>query len=190
MSQLKERARRGLVRLWACSLPGSVTTWCGRDYYSPIPDVAAIPRDSDFPERPRRGVDFGDSGRQLEYLSTRLAAFMEEFEPPPDFRLDNGSYGAVDAEVLYGMVRAHKPKRVLEIGAGFSTLVTAAACDRNARDGHDVQFAAVDPYPPEWLKKGVTGLSELWERKTTELALDAFAELEEGDILFLIPPTR
>ncbi len=156
-----------------------------RDYYSPIPDLADIPDEVWDVRSDLVGLDLPDVDRQLEYVAAQLAPFIREFSPPPGFRLDNGSYGPVDAELLHAIVRAHKPAHVLEVGAGFSTFVTAAACDANARDGAPARLVAVDPYPPGFLKPGLPGLSEVRTEKATDIPFRAFAELGSGDILFL-----
>jgi hypothetical protein len=74
---------------------------------------------------------------------------------------------------------------MLEVGAGFSTLVTAAACETNARAGAPVRFVTVDPYPAAFLTSGVPGLSELRAESVTEVPAQEFAALDSGDILFL-----
>lgn len=182
---LKRPIRNLLVRLTRrlAARLGFDMVW--RDYYSPIPDLADIPDELWHARSDLVGLDVEDVDPQLEYVATELAPFIREFSPPPGFRFDNGSYGPVDAELLYAIVRAHKPRRMLEVGAGFSTLVTAAACEANAREGAHVRFVAVDPYPAAFLKSGVPGLSELRAEKVEEIPARDFAELGSGDVLFL-----
>ena len=45
----------------------------------------------------------------------------------PRFYFGNHSIESVDAEVLYCMVRDFGPKRIVEIGSGFSTLIGASS---------------------------------------------------------------
>src|SRR5206468_4039488 len=78
-----------------------------------------------------------------------------------------------------------KPAHVLEIGAGFSTLVSAAACERNRSDGYPAHFVAVDPYPADFLHLDLPGLADLKRDKATDLGPEAFAALGPGDVLFI-----
>jgi predicted O-methyltransferase YrrM len=133
-----------------------------------------------------------DLDTQLAFLDTQLTPYIAEFSPPEeptgrdgDFYLRNLWYEDVDAEVLYAMVRHCRPKRILELGAGFSTLVSAAACLANERDGKPVELVSVDPQPRIALQGGVAGLARLERRGAEELPLERFVELEPGDILFV-----
>jgi len=132
---------------------------------------------------PLGGLRF-DAEAQLAYLG-RLSPHLAEFTAPPGFGAGNRRFGIVDAALLYAMIRDAKPRRVLEVGAGFSTLITAAACARNRAEGHAASFVSVDPHPLDFLRKRLDGLDELREAKATEIPLAEFAELEEDDVLFV-----
>ena len=99
---------------------------------------------------------------------------------------DNGFFGEVDGEILYSMVRHFKPNRIIEIGSGYSTYVTAQAVVKNKSDyGHETEFTAIEPYPNKVLKIGFPGLSNLIEKKLQDVPLFYFTSLEENDILFI-----
>lgn len=55
-------------------------------------------------------------------------------------------------ELIYGLVRAHKPERILETGSGISTMVLLAACKANGR-GH---VTTVDLHPRVQPEHGLT----------------------------------
>jgi predicted O-methyltransferase YrrM len=159
-----------------------------RTVYSPVPDVPAS--DVDVWAQPASlvGVDL-EAAKSFELLETELAPFLKEFEPPadqgaePEFYLWNGYYQSVDAEVLYAMIRRLKPRRVLEIGSGYSTLVTAEACERNAADGHPAEFVAVDPEPR--IPSGPSGLTQREHVRAQDLPLERFLALDRDDVLFI-----
>lgn len=162
-----------------------------RTVYSPIP--ARPPAGSSvWTERhPTPDVEL-DSASHIEYLETRLARFLPEFRPAleargngSEFHLRNGYYGPVDAEVLYAMVRYHRPRRVLELGSGYSTLVSARACVANAREGGVCDLTAVDPAPTLPLDAAPAGLTRFERRSATEIPRERFLALESGDILFI-----
>lgn len=154
--------------------------------YSPLPDV---PPDDALWTKPAvslAGVRL-DAAAHLRFLETTLAPYLAEFDPRADgsvggrFHLWNGYYQSVDAEVLYAMVRYLKPQRVLEIGSGYSTFVTAAACARNADEGRPAEFVAVDPEPREVLDRRV----RLERVAAQQLPLERFLALDHGDVLFV-----
>ncbi len=105
---------------------------------------------------------------------------------PNEFYLENGSFGAVDAEVLHALIRYFKPKRVIEIGSGYSTLVSAKACLFNKqKDGITTELVSIEPYPNEILKQGVMGLTELIEKPLEQVPLNMFSGLGKNDFLFI-----
>jgi predicted O-methyltransferase YrrM len=100
-------------------------------YYSPVPSIKELQRDAarifDRSLRSLPGIDLNDS-EQLALL-TELAAFYGEqpFRETPrgDIRyfFDNYWYGRADGLFLYSMIRRFRPRRIVEIGSGFSSAV-------------------------------------------------------------------
>ena len=71
---------------------------------------------------------------------------MREFAPQPaGVPLDNDSYGRVGADLLHGVVRGLKPRRIVELGSGHSTLFMAAAAERNRGRGRRDRAADLRP---------------------------------------------
>lgn len=170
--------------------------WLGYDvlprhFYSPIPRPRELP--SRFWSEPSAmlGVAF-DTTAQLAYLERELVAHMHGFRPPrassgdpKEYFLDNGLFQAVDAEVLYAMVRRHRPRRIVELGAGFSTLVIASACSANGRDGEAPQFVSYDPYAAAPKDGELPGLMRLELQSAETVPLSVFESLQPDDILFI-----
>jgi hypothetical protein len=160
-----------------------------KSFYSPIPDLTRIPRSVWERESELAGIHF-DLEQQLGDLA-ELRPYLAEFRPPEQasgdsssYFLDNGSYGRVDADVLYGIVRASKPKRIIELGSGYTTLVAAQACLENEREGAAVEYAAFDPFPGV-VRPGLPGLTELTRAPAEELPAERFAELGTNDLLIV-----
>jgi methyltransferase family protein len=160
-----------------------------KSFYSPIPDLQAIPDSTWERESDLAGIHF-DLEQQLGYLDD-LAPYLHEFRPPEQpngdsdaYFLENGSYGRVDADVLYATVRASKPKRIVELGSGYTTLVAAQACLENEREGATVEYRAFDPYPGV-ARPDLPGLTELVSTPAEELPTELFAELGEDDMLIV-----
>ena len=81
---------------------------------------------------------------------------------PYEYYLDQNMFRSVDAEVLYCMVRYYRPHRVIEVGSGFSTYLSAAAVRQNTADGHAATFVAIRALPGRRsLRHGFPGLSRL-----------------------------
>ena len=93
------------------------------------------------------------------------------------------SFNPGDAEILYSMIRFFKPKRMIEIGSGMSTLLSLDAIKMNKEEsGGDCELTCIEPFHMPWLeKKGVRVIRNLVEN----VRLDAFKELNAHDILFI-----
>ncbi len=163
-----------------------------KHYYLPIPDENDL-GEAFWEERSQLvGLEMNDS-EALNLLENVFPTYMEEFRarfpihPPSDsaqFHLINGTFMAIDAHVYYSFIRHFTPKRIIEIGAGQSTLLAAATIQE--QEMRDVtHLTAIEPFPTPLLKKGVPGLSRLVEDKIQNVGLDLFASLESGDILFI-----
>jgi hypothetical protein len=136
------------------------------------------------------GVDFNVE-TQLHFLKEVFPAFREEHADLPqgktselrpyDFYFGNNSFDVIDALVLYCMVRHFKPRRIIEVGSGFSSMITARAARKN---GHTELFC-IEPYPSEFIRTGFPGLTCLLPQKVEEVPLTFFQSLGEGDILFI-----
>ncbi len=95
----------------------------------------------------------------------------------------NDQYPMLDAEFLFSFLCHSKPKHMIEVGSGFSSLVTA---DVNRRIlGQSLDFICVEPYPRQFLIDGVDGISRLICSKVEDLPLTFFDILDTGDILFI-----
>lgn len=146
--------------------------------YSPIPQVP--PADSPWwrTPHPMPGITL-DLESQLAFLQTTLAPHLDGL--PADFPLRNTWYEAEEARVLFAMIRHLRPRLVLELGSGHSTLVTNAALAANAGDGRPGTLVAVDPSPrirlPEAVQHRVC--------RAEDLPLDEYLQLQAGDVLFL-----
>jgi hypothetical protein len=152
-----------------------------RTFYSPIPNLDALPADTFERRSELPGLRF-ELDEQLAFVE-RHAATMRAF-PPQRYDPHNPSYGLLDASLLYAILRQGRPRRIVELGSGHSTLVTSQAAGENAADGHPCHFEAYDPYPSV-ADDGLPGLAALHRLAAQDVPLDAFAALGEGDVLFV-----
>jgi len=165
-------------------------------FYSPVPAVDQLAEDlwSRASELP--GIDMRES-QQLDLLGTLAQKFREEFarfpeQPAPNtpahrYYAANGAFAGVDAAFLYSLVRHYKPRRIYEVGSGFSTFLAAEAILKNKNDDptYQCELVAIEPYPNPALKMGFPGLSRLVPCRVQQVPPQEFAKLCENDILFI-----
>ena len=162
-------------------------------HYQPIPDTRTL-RD-DLWCRPSQlvGIDMNEA-RQLELLATFSSKFKAEYDAfpttptpvPHQYYLAQDMFRSVDAEILYCMIRHFRPRRIIEIGSGFSTYLAAQALCRNQQeDQARCELIAVEPHPNEVLKAGFPSLTELRTTRVQDVPLSEFESLAENDILFI-----
>ena len=101
-----------------------------------------------------------------------------------EFYYDNGSFEAGDAEYLYSLIRLVKPRRIIEIGCGHSTLMSRNAIRENEAEnsGYSCDHVCIEPYEQPWLEE--LGI-RIIRRRVEECEIDLFRSLESGDILFI-----
>ncbi|HZO58588.1 MAG TPA: class I SAM-dependent methyltransferase [Solirubrobacterales bacterium] len=172
-----------------------VKLWClPTHYYSPIQDPSLLEEPSErariWPAdpHPMPGIDWREDA-QVE-LCSEVFASQQPMEFPtgapaggPEYARRSPRYPAVDAWVLQAFLRHLRPARVVEVGAGYSSLVTARV-NREYLDD-EVRFTAIDPYPLEFLEAGVPGLTELRKERVQDTPLEVFEQLDEHDVLFV-----
>lgn len=159
-----------------------------RHYYDPLIDPRDLSRPLDHP-RDLSGIDW-NTDEQLRRLRSmhyqeELAAFL--VAPTGDrlrFRYDNQSFVSGDADYLYSFVRATRPRRVVEVGCGSSTLLISAAIEANRREDptYDCAHTCIEPYEQAWLEE--LGVRVLRVR-VEHVERTVFDSLESGDLLFI-----
>jgi predicted O-methyltransferase YrrM len=111
------------------------------------------------------------------------AKIAETQVPQQRFYAQNGGYPLGDALVLRAMINHLRPRRIIEVGSGFST-----ACMLDTLDelGHRARITCIEPYPDRLrslLRKNDD--VEVLESPVQDIPVDRFTKLEAGDILFI-----
>jgi len=122
-------------------------------------------------------------------LLRRLSRWTDELADFPDdephvggkYFYNNSAFGRTDASVYYAIIRELQPRHVLEVGGGYSTLLSTQAAIRNGSTVVD----CIEPFPIPDLSGDLPGLGRLIERKVQEVPLEEFERLQAGDILFI-----
>lgn len=81
------------------------------------------------------------------------------------------------------MLRLLRPRRMIEVDSGFSSLVTAQV-NRELLGG-ELHFTCIESYPRGFISAGVDGISELLVSKVEDVPLARFEALGDGDVLFI-----
>ncbi len=161
-------------------------------FYSPVPDLAELDRRQVWTRiSPLRGVDMRPE-QQAALLLEMARAYAPEcrwaehpVEGSPDFHWRNPSFSFQCASLLHYMVRARRPRRIIEVGSGMSSRVISRAIGMNARDhGITCDYRIVDPYPSAFTR-ALPGLSSVHDLKVEELEPAFFQELGPNDLLFI-----
>lgn len=139
-------------------------------------------------QRDLPGIAWNSEG-QLQLLASfsyndELATVSRWERGDYEFYMDNGAFGSGDAEYWYNLVRLKKPKRIIEIGSGFSTRMARRALEANEREDplYECEHILIEPYEHEWLEE--LGVSVIRE-KVENSDLRMFEKLEADDILFI-----
>ena len=106
-------------------------------YYEPMFNYPAHLIRSLREERQLPGIDMNETA-QLELLAR--FDYADELKRLPltqsdvkSFYYGNPNFVQGDAECLYSLIRLYKPKRIIEIGSGFSTMLACEALAQNQR---------------------------------------------------------
>jgi predicted O-methyltransferase YrrM len=163
-------------------------------FYSPVVDGKMLER--------REAEIWGDQVRtfqgielnvneQLELVKTFNAYYPElpylpEKELKTRYYFDNDYYTHNDGITLYSMIRHLAPKKIIEIGSGFSS---AIMLDTNEHCfSRSIKLCFIDPYPER-----LFGLLNEHDKQHCQVIvtdvqavpLELYKDLEAGDILFV-----
>ena len=164
------------------------------NFYSPIVDQNEINKNAkniwkDDIEYEDDSIDY-NLKNQLELLEL-LTCFYHEIpfvkkKNIHRYYFENGSYSYTDGIILYSMIRHLKPKKIIEIGSGFSSALMLDVNDLYF--DKKIHMTFIEPYPfllKELLNKNDLIENNLVEEKVQNLNVDMFKRLDAGDILFV-----
>ena len=158
-------------------------------YYSDVPDRRWLDAHREHWAQPviPHGLEW-DLDRQLAWLEERCGPYIEE---TTGASLDEAAgvadfgpgFGPVEAQVLHCLIRSEPPRRVVEVGSGFTTWIMSEASKANSREGHgSTTFTCVEPFPYPALHALDV---EILEAPAQAVPLSLYDELEADDLLFI-----
>jgi hypothetical protein len=161
-----------------------------RHFYSQIPDIGELRRSALWKlPRDMSNVRGHELAKQLEFAARICASTVVAQAIRADVYAracaDNGEpgFGPVEALFLYAFVRAERPQRIVQVGAGVSTSVISAA----ARDaGYTPELCCIDPFPTQYLKREANAKRIELAAEPAQAAVASRAKaLGRGDFLFV-----
>lgn len=155
----------------------------------PLPDFREITAERAGERREPSAIEF-DLDAQL-LLQARLGrTFGAELDAlaqesgPAAFPFLNSYFDGLDAAIYYALIRELKPRRVIEIGSGFSTRIASRAAARNIAEGAPVELMCIEPFPEPRLTDAALPMKLVRERfERVPMAL--FESLEANDMLLI-----
>jgi methyltransferase family protein len=159
-------------------------------YYQPLINPGKHLSTSLSNPRQLLGINWNVAG-QLELLDK--FNFQFELEQLPnrkkdakafEYYYDNDSFCPGDAEYCYNVIRHFQPKKVIEIGCGYSTMLSVRAERKNASlDGTKTcEHVCIEPYEMPWLESLNI---EVKRSKVEDVDISVFESLNKNDILFI-----
>jgi hypothetical protein len=163
-------------------------------YYSPIPSLDEIRRDESkiFGSIPSNimGIDL-HAEEQIKLLNEFLAYYKEmpfHSEKVEEMRyyFENPAYSYSDAILLHCMIRFLEPKRVIEVGSGFSSCMMLDTNDLFFDDS--IMMTFIEPYPDilmSLIKDSDKSKIKLIPSRLQDVDIGIFETLQANDILFI-----
>jgi predicted O-methyltransferase YrrM len=155
-------------------------------FYSPVSSVA----DADRARAQRAGLEVSDAydlraEQQIEFASQIGPKWGDFSKTWRRYAPDNEYFGLGDGAIYYSILTTFRPKRIVEVGSGFSS---AVALDVRDKELPDVELTFIEPYPKRLsrlLGEGDDRTATIHRSAVQDVPLDVFDELGENDILFI-----
>ena len=161
---------------------------------SPIPSVKALKRREaqiwSEPSCTLEGIDLTEDA-QVALLETLMQYatdlhFEAQKKAPLRFYYENGFFGYSDGFLLACILRYLRPRKLIEVGSGFSSGLILDINDLYLDNELDCTF--IDPYPQRLLSlmtERDQRQAKVLRNPVQEIDLAVFEQLAAGDILFI-----
>ena len=164
-------------------------------HYSPVPDIKDLINRGIFEQRSvLGGIDFRPEW-QLQFIGQLGKEYGDECRSAASDQpaiassfLENGCFSFGCAASLHAIIRHSRPRRIIEVGSGNSSLVISAALAINAGEAgsHPCEYTIVDPYPGPVVSNGkLSGVSNVIKERVELTDPARFEALDDADILFI-----
>lgn len=161
-------------------------------FYSPIVDPAELAARAPalWPPAPAlAGIELDPAGH-ARLLDEVLPTLLRDYDYPDElaetadlqqYFSNNSQFGWLDSRAAFALLRHWAPRRVIEVGSGFSSLLIADIGRRFLSPGF--RLTCIEPYPRPFLA-ALPGV-DLLVAKVQDVDLAVFDQLQPGDVLFI-----
>jgi hypothetical protein len=169
--------------------------WPNGHFYSPVHSPEDLSSYEEVVKRSKEGFKDsipGFSEKEMIRRFKKLKSYFKDFDYPEEedgesrFYIKNCSYPITDALILFSMIRNLKPKRIIEVGSGYTSALMMDVNERFFNNKIEITF--VEPYPELLLSR----MNEKDRKRyriipkgVQEVPVEEFSILEKGDILFI-----
>ncbi len=162
------------------------------DYYSPLNDCDYLEANRDLWTQDETPADIDWRPEDQLEVAREVSRFIPELrhipaQPPADcssYGWKNNFWESADALVQYGIVRARRPARYVEIGCGWSSLLLKQALERNVAEGRPAEVTLVEPYPNQAIFRHLPAEWQVHKSILQRAPFALFDQLQAGDVLF------
>lgn len=112
--------------------------------------------------------------------------FKKQKQPDLRYYFYNGWFGEMDGTILYSMIRTLKPKKIVEVGSGFTSALMMDV--NNIFFKNKIKLTFIEPNPERLYSLMVEedkNNNEIIPRIVQDVDLKKFKELKQNDILFI-----
>lgn len=149
-------------------------------YYEPTNDLEWLEKNQQFLNRAACSLVFNDSIILKELGSLSLANnYWNNAVKQHKWLMSNGWFDNVDAEILYKWVLTKQPKKIFEVGCGYSTMVITET-------GLEINRILIEPFPSDELTEHISknNLKQYLNVELQRVPLVYWTFLKSGDLLF------
>ena len=163
-------------------------------YYSPIASLSEVRSNEErifgIIEEEIPGVDLWEA-EQLDLLNHFRKYYAElpfgsYKQENLRYCFENPSYSYSDAIFLYCMMRHIRPKKIVEVGSGYSSCVIL---DTNELFfGNEISCTFIDPYPQlllSLIKNSDKDRIEILQKRLQDIEVEKFCMLSAGDMVII-----
>jgi predicted O-methyltransferase YrrM len=163
-------------------------------FYSPVPNLSEIQR-AEKELFNRKNCEIPAVNLNEAVQLEMLKAFSQYYGEMPfrnaatdGFRyyLDNPFFSYGDGIILYSFMRKFRPRRIVEIGSGYSSAEMLDVRDKFKL--HPMELIFIEPRPERLnrlLREDDRKTAKIYEEPVQTVDVGIFASLEENDILFV-----
>ena len=168
-------------------------TYPAGHYYSPIPSQEDILENCELYEGKLADLPDINLNKEHQYENLQLfqdfydeMSFPEKQTPEWRYYFDQNWFGYTDAIFLYCFLRKTQPKRIVEVGSGFSSAVILDTLERYELQDSEVTF--IEPFPDRLmsvLRDHDKSRVRIVEMKVQDAPIEIMRSLQSGDLLFI-----